>query len=225
MDRELHCVRSPRAALEGRLGRPVRTRPAGVPTARRVEMKRMLHKLIRYAAVSVVSVTVAQTVLGVLVATRATSPVWANIVATAVATVPSFELNRRWVWRRSGGRSLGREVVPFALVTAIGLALSTLAVAFTSHVVDGSSTTTRTLAIQAASLSAFGVVWLCQFVLLDRVLFRGPTGAAPTPHATAAPPIRTAGDRLAEGRQEVLGAVLERGRAPVPSDVGPGTPP
>jgi putative flippase GtrA len=136
----------------------------------------ILQKLVRYAAVSVVSVTVAQTVLAALVATRATGPVAANIIATMVATIPSFELNRRWVWGKQGRRSVGGEVVPFVLVTAAGLALSSLSVAIVSRYVDDLSTTARTLSIQVASLSAFGVVWLLQFVLLDRVLF-GPGGS------------------------------------------------
>jgi putative flippase GtrA len=132
-----------------------------------------LRRLIRYAAVSVVSVTVAQTVLAALVVTRTTSAVTANLIATAVATIPSFELNRRWVWGKRGRRSLGREMLPFALTTAAGLALSTLAVAITSGAVDDFATTSRTICIQVASLAAFGVVWLLQFVLLDRILFRG----------------------------------------------------
>jgi putative flippase GtrA len=132
----------------------------------------LVHKLIRYAAVSVVSVTIAQTVLAALVSTRTTGAVTANLIATAVATVPSFELNRRWVWGKRGRRSLGREMLPFALTTACGLALSRLAVAITSRVVDDFPTTSRTISIQLASLAAFGVVWLMQFMLLDRVLFR-----------------------------------------------------
>jgi putative flippase GtrA len=139
-----------------------------------------LRKLIRYAAVSVVSTTVAQTILATLVATRTTRPAIANVIATAVATIPSFELNRRWVWGKRGRRSLTGEVAPFAIVTAAGLALSTLAVAITSHVVDDWSTSTRTLSIQAASLTAFGIVWLCQFVLLDRITFATTSRAAVT---------------------------------------------
>jgi putative flippase GtrA len=108
----------------------------------------------------------------VLVATRATSAVTANIIATAVATVPSFELNRRWVWGKSGRPSVSREMLPFAAVTATGLALSTLAVAIAARAADDWATSTRTLTVQAASLSAFGIVWVVQFVLLDRILFR-----------------------------------------------------
>jgi putative flippase GtrA len=142
------------------------------PRGRGPNVVATLRRLLRYAAVSVVSVTVAQTVLGVLVATRATGAVVANVIATAVATVPSFALNRRWVWGKSGRASVSREMLPFAIVTAAGLALSTVAVAISARVADDYSTTMRTLTVQAASLSAFGVVWVVQFVLLDRILFR-----------------------------------------------------
>jgi putative flippase GtrA len=133
-----------------------------------------IRQLVRYAAVSGISTGVSQSVLAVLVATRATSAVTANIVATMIGTIPSFELNRRWVWGKTGRRSLTTEVVPFAVISACGLALSTLAVAAASRWADanGLDITARTLTVQAANLSAFGLVWIAQFVLLDRVLFR-----------------------------------------------------
>jgi len=134
-----------------------------------------LWQLVRYAAVSIVSTTVSQIVLASLVATRSTTAAWANIIATLVGVVPSFELNRRWVWGRTGRRSMAKEVVPFVAISAAGLALSTLAVAVTSRWADARqlSDAMRTMSVQAASLFAFGVVWVAQFVLLDRVLFRG----------------------------------------------------
>ena len=89
-----------------------------------------LRKLARYATVSVVSTTVSLSILGTLVATSLVTVGWANVIATAAGTVPSFELNRRWVWRRTGRRSLAAEVVPFCALSFLGLALSTLAVSF-----------------------------------------------------------------------------------------------
>ena len=131
-----------------------------------------LRKLLRYAAVSAVTTTISQTILAVLVATRTTGAVTANVIATMVGTVPSFELNRRWVWNKHGRRSLGGEMLPFAVLSAAGLGLSSLAVAIASHFVEHWSMTTRTLTIQLASVTAFGIVWLVQFVLLDKVLFK-----------------------------------------------------
>jgi putative flippase GtrA len=130
-----------------------------------------VRKLVRYGAVSVVSTVVGMTVLGVLVATRALTPGWANIVATSVGTVPSFELNRRWVWRKTGRRSLGGEVTPFAVLSFTGLALSTLAVSVAGHLGDDLSGVARTAVVEAASVGAFGSLWIVQFLLLDRLLF------------------------------------------------------
>ena len=133
-----------------------------------------IRQLVRYAAVSGIATGVSQSALALLVATRATSAVTANVIATMIGTIPSFELNRRWVWGKTGRRSVSTELVPFAVISACGLALSTLAVAVASHWADaaGLDTTSRTLTVQAANLSAFGLVWIAQFVLLDRVLFR-----------------------------------------------------
>ena len=47
-----------------------------------------------------------------LVAGRILPAGWANVVATAAGTVPSFELNRRWVWNKTGRRSFARRDRP-----------------------------------------------------------------------------------------------------------------
>ena len=79
-------------------------------------MKGLGAKLVRYATVSVIATAVSLTVLGVLVGTSVVSAGWANVIATAVGTVPSFELNRRWVWHANGRRSMRAEIVPFAVL-------------------------------------------------------------------------------------------------------------
>ncbi|MCU1395839.1 MAG: hypothetical protein JWM34_4267 [Ilumatobacteraceae bacterium] len=157
-------------------------------------------KFFRYAAVSGVSTVVSQTVLAVLVATRTTGAVWANIIATIAGTIPSFELNRRWVWGKSGQRSLGREMIPFAALSATGLGLSTITVAIMEHFTNTWSTTGRTVSIQFASLSAFGLVWVFQFFILDKVLFKHnhghgqpSTGAGSAPGAPATKASATVG--------------------------------
>lgn len=150
-------------------------------------MRRLL-QLLRYGTVSLIATATSLVVLGGLVTTRLLTPGWANVVATAVGTVPSFELNRRWVWGRHGTRSVRSEVVPFAAMSAAGLALSTVAVSAAGRWVDdvGWAGTSRTLAIQAASIAAFGTLWLVQFALLDRVLFApGPTVGQDRPSVAA----------------------------------------
>lgn len=139
----------------------------------KTQLAQTARRLLRYGAVSVVSSTLSLTVLGVLVATRTLPAGWANVVATAVGTVPSFELNRRWVWGRSGRRSIVAEVGPFCAMTFAGLALSTIAVGLASAFAtsSGLSSGLRTLLIEAANVGAWGSLWFGQFFVLDRVLF------------------------------------------------------
>ena len=133
-----------------------------------------MSQLVRYAAVSAISTSISLTILGVLVATRTVTPGWANIVATAIATVPSFELNRRWVWAHSGPRSIHKQAMPYFGITFAGLGVSTLLVSIATGMAthDQASTAVRTGVALAANLVGFGTVWIVQYVILDRVLFR-----------------------------------------------------
>jgi len=147
-------------------------------------------QLVRYATVSAISTSVSLSILGVLVATRAVTAGWANVIATSVATVPSFELNRRWVWARKGPRSLHKEAVPYFALTLAGLGLSTLAVSVATGWASAhhASDATRALVALCANLAGFGTVWIIQYVVLDRVLFRH------RPHHHAAPKAEPAAD-------------------------------
>ena len=136
-------------------------------------MALLLRKLLRYGAVSVVATTTSLSVLGILVGTRTASPVWANVIATAAGTVPSFELNRRWVWRKTGDRSIAAEILPFGALSFAGLVLSTFAVAGAARWANATGFTgsLRTVAVELANVTAFGALWVIQYVVLDRVLF------------------------------------------------------
>jgi putative flippase GtrA len=137
-------------------------------------LRRHLPRLIRYASVSVVATATSLTVLGLLVGLAGAPAGWSNVAATAAGTVPSFELNRRWVWRKRGRRSVAGEVVPFALLSCAGLVASTVAVHAAGAWVSGRAwpAPARTLLVLAANLAAYGSLWVFQFLILDRVLFR-----------------------------------------------------
>ena len=143
---------------------------------------RLLARLTRYAAVSAISTSVTLGLLGVMIYTGALSAGWANVVATAVGTIPSFELNRRWVWAKPGRRSVMKEVVPFCALSFAELVLSTGAVSLAARWSTGSGLghAAVTLISQGANVSTFGALWALQYVLLDRALFgrRSDQGAA-----------------------------------------------
>jgi putative flippase GtrA len=130
-----------------------------------------VHRLIRYSAVSVVSTCTSLVILALLVGGFGLAPVWSNVIATGVGTVPSFELNRRWVWQNTGQRSLFRQVVPFCALSFAGLVVSTVTVALVSGQTSGWSRWSHTGAILAANVAAYGSLWVGQYLLADRVLF------------------------------------------------------
>jgi putative flippase GtrA len=148
-------------------------------------------RLMRYAAVSVVSTTTSLVTLGVLVGMVGGAATWSNVVATAVGTVPSFELNRRWVWSNDGRRSLFNQVVPFVALSFAGLVISTVAVGVVAGRTAGWGHWSRTVAVLAANVAAYGALWVVQYQLLDRFLFR----------SDAAPAARVAVSEVPVGRQ------------------------
>jgi putative flippase GtrA len=178
-----------RPSSAGRGGRSGRSNgSAATAAAAEVSaLRRRFRQLLRYGSVSAISTSVSLVVLGTLVATTSMPAAWANVAATGVGTVPSFELNRRWVWAKTGKRSMGGEVIPFVVLSFAGLGLSTLAVGLTAQWADalGLTSTGRTLAIELANLTAFGALWLAQFLILDRVLFR--THPSPSPDDASVP--------------------------------------
>jgi putative flippase GtrA len=129
-------------------------------------------RLIRYAAVSVVSTTTTLVTLGALVGLVGMAATWSNVIATAVGTVPSFELNRRWVWNNDGRRSFVGQVVPFCVLSFAELVASTVAVGVVAGHTSGWGHWSHTAAVVVANVAAYGTLWVVQYQLLNRYLFR-----------------------------------------------------
>jgi putative flippase GtrA len=96
----------------------------------------------------------------------------ANVVAVCCGIAPSYFANRHWAWGRSGRSNVAREIVPFWVLSLVGLAASTVAVTLVASTVASWSTSARAIALPVANLSVFGALWLVQFALLDKVVFR-----------------------------------------------------
>ncbi len=154
-----------------------------------------LRRLVRYGAVSLLATATSLTTLALLVGPLGAGATLANVIATLVGTVPSFELNRHWVWGLAGRPALGAQVAPFVGLSVTGLVTSTLAVHEVARWTGHFSPTGRVVAL--ANVTTYGALWALQFVLLDRVLFRRwargarrPPTASPgvTPQLVESPP-------------------------------------
>lgn len=132
----------------------------------------VFRKLIKYSMVSLVSIVVSQ--ITQLVAFFLThNGVLSSVIAVAVGTVPSYELNRRWTWKKNGPSHLWREIVPFWVMSFIGLVVSTVCVYLVERwAEDRDLTQARTaLLLNLASLFAFGILWIGKFIIINRLLF------------------------------------------------------
>jgi putative flippase GtrA len=113
------------------------------------------------------------------------SAAWSNVIATAVGTIPSFELNRRWVWSQGGNRPQLRQILPFCLLSFAGLVLSTLSVHIVGDATAHSGRTFHTASVEIANLASYGALWVLQFIVCDKVLFRVRADAPPPPPTTS----------------------------------------
>lgn len=124
-----------------------------------------LGKVLRYAAVSVVTVPIGLVLLWYFLAVLEMSWVQGNVLSVVISTIPNYLLNRYWVWNKRGPNSVQREIAPFWIMALLGALISTglirLAQAFTDEVFVA-------LALQFIS---FGVVWVLKYFVIERYLF------------------------------------------------------
>ena len=131
---------------------------------------------VKYFLASVISVAITQAVLFLLFGVlRAFSAVTSNVIATAIAAVPSYYLNRRWAWGKTGRSHLFKEVIPFWALAFLGLWVSVEAVALTQAQVAAAHIghLGDAILVNLASLVAFGVVWVGKYVIFNRLMFGG----------------------------------------------------
>jgi putative flippase GtrA len=127
---------------------------------------RTIEKLLKY---SIASGTGVVTDAVVLVGSREVlgmSFMVAHLMAVGVATIPNYLINRYWTWQQNGKNRLWAEVVPFWVMAFLGFVLSTLFVAYAKEQWG------TTVAVLAANLSGFGVLWILKFLVLDKLMWK-----------------------------------------------------
>ena len=124
-------------------------------------------KPLLYSLVSVVAVITGQSVLWTCSGLLDWDPISSNVTSVAIGSIPSYLLNRYWVWGKRGKNHFWKEVAPFWGMAFLGLLLSTVTVA-----VATSWWSDRTWIVSLANLSAFGLIWVGKFFVLHHVLFK-----------------------------------------------------
>ena len=131
-------------------------------------------RLWKYASVSIISTIVSQVVL------FSTYHIWkvgsameCNVIATAVASLPAYYLNRTWTWGKTGRSKVWREVVPFWTISFTAMVISTAAVGVAAHNADriASGSLARALIVNGANLLTYALIWTARYFIFNRYLF------------------------------------------------------
>lgn len=134
----------------------------------------------RYCAVSANGVAITQVMLVLFVHGFGWSAVASNVDAVTLSCIPSFLLNRYWVWGHAGRRNLGPQIVAFWAMALVGLALSTLVVSWLDSAWDSP------VVANVGNIIGFGGLWVVKFFVLDRLMFRHPPVPAAAPSVAPA---------------------------------------
>lgn len=130
-------------------------------------------KFIKYALASVISVIITQILLLLFYSGLGMDGEWAGFFASSIAAIPSYFLNRNWVWRKTGKSHLKREVIPFWIMVFIGLGFSALAGYFADDAAHNwtDSSFLRAAIVTGSNIGAFAVLWVIKYVIFNKIMF------------------------------------------------------
>ncbi len=123
-------------------------------------------RLIRYGAVSGVNVVGHQLILTVANSVLGIPGGPANAIAATIMCVPAYILSRNWVWEVDGKHSVTGHVLPFWIITILGLVVSTGMAALAQSLFG------EGLAVNAAAFLGYFIVWVIKFLVLERLFGR-----------------------------------------------------
>lgn len=134
-------------------------------------------KIFRYSMVSVISTAVSFVVLGLVYGVlRLWTEVPSTLFANGVATFPSYWLNRNWAWGKTGRSHLMKEVLPFWVAAAAGIAFSMVGASVAREVSTDFHLhhLASTAVVLVANVASFGIFWVLKLMLFNR-LFHVPS--------------------------------------------------
>jgi putative flippase GtrA len=129
---------------------------------------------LRYLVTSAVNVVIHQSILQIAVRTVGWSGGPANFLAAVIVAFPAYLMSRWWVWQLDGKPSVRGEILPFWLISLLGLVVSTATSAGADAAFDDP------WLISVGSLVGYVVAWVLKFFVLDRLFTASASsGAAP----------------------------------------------
>jgi putative flippase GtrA len=128
-------------------------------------------KIFRYTMVSVISTIVSLSVIAIVFGAFNWGEIEATVFGNAVATFPSYWLNRKWAWGKHGRSHFMKEVVPFWTMAALGIAFSIVGAAVARHIgrEHDLSHLELTLVVEAANVISFAIFWVAKLMVFNKM--------------------------------------------------------
>jgi putative flippase GtrA len=129
-------------------------------------------KLIRFTLVSASSTIVSFLALSALYGLNIIpSVIWSTLVGNLIASVPAYQLNRRWTWGKRGKSQIRREILPFWALTFLGIGVSQLGALWARHEVRTHhwSHIVNTGLVVFANLASFAIFWVLKLIVFNRI--------------------------------------------------------
>lgn len=82
-------------------------------------------RFMRFAVVGVIGAVVDFGVFNLLSAGFRVNPVWASVISFCAAIVSNFTWNRYWTYPDSRSKRISQQVIQFAIISLVGLAIRT----------------------------------------------------------------------------------------------------
>ena len=129
-------------------------------------------KLIRYTLGSVITTVFSQVVIFITYGFHLINGVVsATLFANLLATIPSYHLNRRWAWKKSGTSHWRKEVIPYWSMSLTGIAFSTLGAFAAKHLIHTHhwSHLINTGLVAFVNLVSFAIFWVLKMLVFNKI--------------------------------------------------------
>ena len=127
-------------------------------------------KLIRFTLVSAVSTVTSFAAISLLYGLKIIPGIlWATLVGNLIASLPAYNLNRRWTWGKRGRSHWRKEILPFWIMTALGIGVSQLGALLARHEVKTHhlSHLVNTGLVAGANLVSFAIFWVLKLIVFN----------------------------------------------------------
>jgi putative flippase GtrA len=129
-------------------------------------------KIVRFTMVSVVSTLTSFAAISIFYGLKIIPGVlWATLAGNLLASIPAYQLNRRWTWGKRGKSHFRKEIIPFWSMTFLGIGVSQIGALWARHEVNTHQWAhlANTALVSFTNLFSFALFWFLKMMVFNRI--------------------------------------------------------